>query len=172
MFLPVLRHDSFITTACRRWHARPPLKGAYSQVTINSVPHWSAAFSHDGTIYPYTIVGNKPATGGMTQIRTALVPISLEFDEYVDQHGKPLILDVTPTIARVVQSPNFTTYNYGTGDVQFADAVQRAQFASYSGVELAHAIGAATSARTGRAGGSGRSRETVSVCEWRALRES
>ena len=108
----------------------------------------------------------------MTQIRTALVPISLEFDEYVDQQGKPLILDVTPSIARVVQSPNFATYNYGNGDVQFADAVQRAQFASYSGAELAHATGAAARPRTGSAGGARRSRETVSVCERSALRES
>ncbi len=126
---PRFIHYNRMSSAARQAAAQ----GAYSQVTINSVPHWSAAFSHDGTIYPYTIVGNKPAAGGMTQIRTALVPISLEFDEYVDQQGKPLILDVTPAIARVVQSPNFATYNYGTGDVQFADAVQRAQFASYSG---------------------------------------
>lgn len=107
-------------------------EGGFSQIAINSVPHWSSAFSHDGTIYPYTIVGNKPATGGTTQIRTALLPISLEFDEYVDRQGKPLVLDVVPAIARVLQSPNFVPYNYGTGDVQFADAVQRAQFASYA----------------------------------------
>ena len=126
---PRFIHYNRMSSAARQAAAQ----GAYSQVTINSVPHWSAAFSHDGTIYPYTIVGSKPAAGGMTQIHTALVPISLEFDEYVDQQGRPLILDVTPSIARVVQSPNFATYNYGTGDVQFADAVQRAQFASYSG---------------------------------------
>jgi hypothetical protein len=108
-------------------------QGGFSQITIYSVPHWSGAFSHDGTVYPFTIVGNNPAAGGITQIRTALLPISLEFDEYADQQGKPLVLDVTPAIARVLQSPNFATYNYGNGDVQFADAVQRAQFASYAG---------------------------------------
>ena len=107
-------------------------QGGYSQYAINSVPHWSGAFSHEGTVYPFTIVGNKPAAGGTTQIRTALLPISLEFDEYVDQRGKPLILDVTPAITRVLQSPDFVTYNYGNGEVQFADAVQRAQFASYA----------------------------------------
>ena len=108
-------------------------QGGYAQISINSIPHWFGAFSHDGTVFPYTIAGNKPAAGGTTLIRTALLPLSLEFDEYVDQQGKPLILDVTPAITRVLQSPNFVTYNYGNGEVQFADAVQRAQFTSYAG---------------------------------------
>lgn len=105
-------------------------QGSFSRIAINSVPHWSSAFSHDGTVYPFTIVGNKPAAGGLTQIHTALLPISLEFDEYVDEQGKPIVLDATDAVGRVLQSPNFVSYNYGNGDTQFADAVQRAQFAS------------------------------------------
>jgi len=126
--LPRFVHYNRMSSLARQVAAQ----GGYARIAINSVPHWSGAFSNDGTVYPFTMAGGKPATGGVTQIRTAILPISIEFDEYVDQQGKPIVLDVTPVIPRVLQSPNFVPYNYADGDVQFADAVQRAQFAAYA----------------------------------------
>jgi hypothetical protein len=103
---------------------------AVSQGRIFSVPHFAGSFAWQGNAYPYMMVGTKPQAGGTTEIPTQIIPISLYFEEYVDDDGQPLILDPAPVLARVQSSPNFHNANYQTGFTQFADAVQRAQFSS------------------------------------------
>ena len=123
-------HDLSITTACRRWRGRRPLRGEYSQyvMIITLEPFGTTAPST-----PSRLWATSPPRGVPLRFAPHCCPFRWSStDEYVDQQGKPLVLDVTPAIARVLQSPNFAPYNYGTGDGQFADAVQRAQFASYA----------------------------------------
>jgi len=103
---------------------------AVKQGRIFSVPHFTGSFAFEGTAYPYTIVGSKPQAGGSTEIPTQLIPISLYFEEYVDDNGQPLVLDPAPILPRVQSSPNFHNATYQTGFTQFADAVQRAEFAA------------------------------------------
>ena len=76
------------------------------------------------------MVGTKPQAGGTTEVPVEIIPISMFFEEYVDENGAPLVLDPAPILPRVQSSPNFRNATYQTGFTQFADAVQRAQFFS------------------------------------------
>lgn len=95
---------------------------------INSVPYFSGSFAVDGKNYPFKIVGSKPQAGETTMVPVQIVPISMFFEEFVDENGQPVVLDSTPLMDRVRKSPNFHTASYTTGVTQFADAVQRAEF--------------------------------------------
>ena len=100
---------------------------------VFSVPHFSGSFALQGTNYPYTMVGSKPQSGGTTTVPVQIVPISMFFEEFVDESGSPIILDPAPVMPRVEASPNFHDAQYSTGLTQFADAVQRAEFHSSAG---------------------------------------
>jgi hypothetical protein len=106
---------------------------AVQQNRVSSIPHFSGSFALDGTNYPYTMVGSNPLAGGITEIPTDIIPISMFFEGYVDDTGNPLVLDPGPILSRVQGSPNFRNASYQTGTTQFADAVQRAQFFHSSG---------------------------------------
>src|SRR5256885_8088907 len=95
-----------------------------------SVPFWSGSLTSGGTVFPYMMAGGDPRRGGTTAIETSIVPLSFVFDCCLDGEGKPLVVDVTPSIPEVLGSPNFQRASYSTGDTQFADAVQRAEFFS------------------------------------------
>ena len=100
---------------------------------VVSVPHWSGKFTaNDGSTYPFVMVGSDPSSNTSVSIKTALVPVSLSFDGYIDPNGNPLVIDATPIVKLAMTSPNFESYNYGTGFTQFADAVQLAQFHKYN----------------------------------------
>ena len=103
---------------------------AVKQRRIHSVDSWSGSFSLLGQVVPYTMVGDPPNKGGTTRVSTQLIPISFLFDQYADQNGNLITIDVNPAIAPMLGSPNFQSAWYGTGFTQFADAVQRAQFVS------------------------------------------
>src|SRR5262249_12680559 len=63
-----------------------------------------------------------------TEIPTQLIPIAMFFEGFEDESGEPIVLTSAPILPRVMSSPNFHTASYATGNGQFADAVQRAQF--------------------------------------------
>jgi hypothetical protein len=105
-------------------------RAAVKQGRIFSVPHFTGSFAWQGNAFPYVMVGNNPQTGGTTEVPTEIIPISLFFEEYVDEDGSPLVLDPAAVLPRVQASPNFRSANYQTGFTQFADAVQRAEFFS------------------------------------------
>src|SRR6185369_10984673 len=95
-------------------------RAAVKQDRIFSVPHFTGSFAWQGNAYPYVMVGNKPQAGGTTEVPTEIIPISLFFEEYVDDNGSPLVLDPAPVLPRVQSSPNFHNANYQTGFTQFA----------------------------------------------------
>jgi hypothetical protein len=108
---------------------------AMNEGRVFSVPHFSGSFTSQGNTYPYTIVGSNPKTGATTEVPVQIVPISLFFEEFVDESGAQIILDPSQVVQRVQSSPNFHKAQYATGTTQFADAVQRAQFYSSAGKE-------------------------------------
>ena len=95
---------------------------------VFSVPHFFGSFALQGTNYSYTMVGSKPQSGGTTTVPVQIVPISMFFEEFVDESGSPIVLDPAPVMPRVQSSPNFRNSQYTTGLTQFADAIQRAEF--------------------------------------------
>jgi chitinase len=108
---------------------------AMNEGRIFSVPHFSGSFVSQGKAYPFTIVGAKPQSNGTTEVPVQIIPISLFFEEFVDESGAPIVLDPGPIVSRVQSSPNFRSAQYATGITQFADAVQRAQFYGSAGKE-------------------------------------
>ena len=95
---------------------------------VISVPHFNSSFAFQSKTFPFTVVGRNPKNGQTTTIPTQIIPISLFFEGYSDEKGKPIVLDVVPNLSNIVGSPNFRAAQYTSGYSQFGDAVQRAQF--------------------------------------------
>jgi chitinase len=93
-----------------------------------SVPTFTRSFTAAGRDYHYTVAGRDPSQGGTTTIPTLLVPVSLVFDGSTDKAGKKLEISAAPDAPKVVQSPIFQKHAFATGDTQYGDAIQRAQF--------------------------------------------
>ena len=106
----------------------PDASAAVLRQRVVSVPHFSGSFAAEGKMFPFTLVGAPPRSGGTTTIPTQIVPVSLLFEGVLDKDDQPIVLDPGPVMRRIQGSPNFRPYSYQTGLTQFADAVQRAQF--------------------------------------------
>ncbi len=117
-------------------------RAAMREGRIFSVPHFSGSFELKGTAYPFTIVGAKPQLNTTTEVPVQIIPISLFFEEFVDENGAPIVLDPGAIVPRVQASPNFHDAQYATGTTQFADAVQRAQFNATAGKDWHTLLGA------------------------------
>jgi len=113
----------------------PDARAAMKEGRIFSVPHFSGSFESQRKAYPFTMVGAKPQSNTTTEVPVQIIPISLFFEEFVDETGAPIVLDAGPVVTRVQSSPNFRNAQYATGTTQFADAVQRAQFYGTAGKE-------------------------------------
>ncbi|MGH9397157.1 MAG: glycosyl hydrolase family 18 protein [Terriglobia bacterium] len=97
------------------------------------MPTFTGLFTAAAKQYRYTVAGGKPELGGTTIIPTVLVPVSLAFDGYTDKSGSKLVINAVPDISKVVDSPIFQKFAFATGDTQYADAVQRAEFYQEAG---------------------------------------
>ncbi len=94
---------------------------------IDSLPNFTRAFRSQGQVWPYTIMGNDPALGRRTRIPARIIAVSLELQ------NADLVTTTKVPIAHferlALNSPNFEESDYSSGEgIQFADAVQRAEF--------------------------------------------
>ena len=101
---------------------------ASPQLKVRSIPTFSSSFSFGGTAFPFTMAGRAPQRGGTTEIDTSYLAISFVFDEFVDQNGNNIVFDATANTQNLLKGPEFTPFPYTTGNTQFSDAVQRAEF--------------------------------------------
>lgn len=112
--------------------------------TQSGVPTFTGSFSAQGRQYSYAIVGHSPETGGTTVIPTVLIPVSLSFQIDQGQPDKTAAVDPSADIEKIVQSPIFQKFPFATGDTQYGDAVQRAEFykqiASKTGSDAWHTM--------------------------------
>ena len=95
---------------------------------IVSVPNFTQSFSYGGASYSYTMVGRAPGANQTTTIPTSYLPLSLYFDEFVDQNGNNITIDATTVTNEIRKSPVFDNAEYATGTTQFVDAQMRAEF--------------------------------------------
>jgi hypothetical protein len=94
---------------------------------IDSVPNFTRAFRSQGQVWPFTMIGNDPLLGRRTRVPARILAVSLELQnaDLVSTTRVP----VAQFEERVLRSPNFEESNYSSGDgIQFADAIQRAEF--------------------------------------------
>jgi hypothetical protein len=95
---------------------------------IVSIPTFNSSFTFGGQTFPFTIAGHAPKAGGTTVIPTTLVPMSFFFDEFVDQNGNNITIDAEAISGEIKNSPLFEKSQFSTGNTQFNDAIQRAEF--------------------------------------------
>jgi hypothetical protein len=94
---------------------------------IDSVPNFTRAFSSHGQVWPFTMIGNEPRLGHRTHVPARMIAVSLELQnaDLVTTTEVP----IAPFEKLALRSPNFEETDYTSGeDIQFADAVQRAEF--------------------------------------------
>jgi hypothetical protein len=97
---------------------------------IITVPTFHQAFTFGGQVFPYTMIGRNPSEGRTTVIPTTFVPLSLIFDEFIDEKGNNIVIDAEALTDEIKHSPVFEDFQYVTGYTQFVDAMMRAQFFS------------------------------------------
>jgi hypothetical protein len=95
---------------------------------IVSLPNFTGSFSYGGQGYSYTMAGRAPGANQTTVIPTTYLPLSLYFDEFVDQNGNNITIDATTVTKEITRSPLFENAEYATGTTQFVDAQMRAEF--------------------------------------------
>jgi hypothetical protein len=98
---------------------------------VDSLATFSGAFVNQagpslGRFFPFTMMGNHPLAGGTTVIPAKITTVSLRL---LNPDGS-LNVNVPFTFSDLIEdSPNFEESNYRSGrHIQFADAVQRAEF--------------------------------------------
>jgi hypothetical protein len=101
---------------------------ALQQRQISTVPFFTSSFAYEGRVFPFTLVGARPQSGGTTEIPTQIMAVAMFFEGFADDNGDPIVMASEPILGRVLASPNFRVAPYANGVTQFADAVQRAQF--------------------------------------------
>jgi len=109
---------------------RPTIDG------LDSVATFSGAFINQagpdlGVLFPFIMMGNHPAAGGVTKIPAQITTVSLRL---LNANGT-LNVNV-PFVFRDLfeDSPNFAETNYRSGrHIQYADAIHRAQFFNVMG---------------------------------------
>ena len=88
---------------------------------INSISNFAGSFQYQGKTYPYIMAGTNPATGQSSKITVNFIPLTLEM-------GDGSFFESVDTTYHMADSPLFNSNTYATGDGQFIDAEQRAQF--------------------------------------------
>lgn len=87
-----------------------------------TIPTWTSSFDYQGVTYPFTMIGTDPSLGSATTtIPTEIVPLSFAFSNGVT-------LDGTSEVANTIASPIFHSASFTSGNTQFGDAMQRAEF--------------------------------------------
>src|SRR5579859_2894250 len=91
-----------------------------------SVDHWKSTFVSNGITYKYSMVGNAPSTNSSATIPVNIIPVNLT----VNYNGVTSQWNGTDVVAATVNSPLFKKANFTSGNTQYVDAIQRAEFFS------------------------------------------
>lgn len=93
-----------------------------------AIPTFTGSFATNGKQYSYTMAGRSPESGGTTTIPAVVVPVSLSFAGGGARNGHKTVMSPGDAVSLVLHSPIFEKFRFATGDTQYGDAVQRAQF--------------------------------------------
>ena len=92
---------------------------------VRTVPTFTGSFVKDGKQYSYTFAGGNPESGGTTTISAVVAPLSLSLQ---GPGGSRVVMTADGVVSEVLHSPIFEKFAFATGNTQYGDAVQRAQF--------------------------------------------
>ncbi|HZP24962.1 MAG TPA: hypothetical protein VFB04_16070 [Terriglobales bacterium] len=109
---------------------KPPLPG--HENPSGTLQEWNGSFTHNGTNFPFVMVGADPSTNQGALITTWIIPVKLILSD--GSVWDPLAGGAFSPLGRTILSPIFdstTTYTQGgvnVGTTQYIDAFQRANF--------------------------------------------
>ncbi len=95
---------------------------------LRTVPTFTGSFVTNGKNYSYTMAGGKPELGGTTTIPTVIVPLSLSFEASGGPGGHKTVMTPVGDLAKILLSPIFQKFAFATGNTQYGDAMQSAEF--------------------------------------------
>jgi hypothetical protein len=117
------KHLAFSTTSAA---TNAALRAQVPRVV--TLPHFTRSFTFGGTVFPYTMIGQDPASNNPTDIDTTYVPMSFVFQGITDAHGVVITIDANAITDEVKGSPLFQNTGLPNGALQFEDAQMRAEF--------------------------------------------
>ncbi|GCE12959.1 hypothetical protein [Tengunoibacter tsumagoiensis] len=89
---------------------------------VDTIPFWGSDFTFNSNVYPFQMVGTDPSQqASTTSIATEIIPLNVVFADGV-------ALDGTQKVAPTVASPIFQKADFSSGNTQYGDAIQRAEF--------------------------------------------
>lgn len=110
-------------------HANAAIMTQQDVAGVISVPNFTRSFNTRGTKYHYTMIGHDPTRGGTTNLPARILAVSLRLQNA--DLKTSTIVPVHEFAEYSLDAPNFKNSDYSSGnDLQYADAVQRAQFYS------------------------------------------
>src|SRR5258706_9317677 len=93
-----------------------------ARAASSQLPTWSSSFTYNGTAYSYTMIGTDPSSGSATTtVPVTIVPLKIIFSDGT-------IFDGSQQVTNTVSSPLFHPASFSSGNTQFGDAMQRAEF--------------------------------------------
>ncbi len=107
--------------------AKPAIQSATHKrsTLIDTIPYWSSLFAYKGLTYPYQMVGTDPSAGSaITRVPTEIIPLNLVFSNGINFDG-------TTRVEATLKSPLFNDASYSSGETQYGDAIQRAEWWKY-----------------------------------------
>lgn len=127
MPLSIHSHPDFLNSGSPVFRSGQATAAPFTLAHLNSVPNFQGSFNSRGKTWPFTMIGTPPSGGASTSVPAKIVAVSLRLQnaDLVTFTTVSVTGFETPTL----NSPNFqlASYSSGTG-IQFADAVQRAEF--------------------------------------------
>lgn len=92
---------------------------------VDTIPYWSDLFNVNGNPYPFQMVGTNPANGShRTTVPTEIIALKTVFSDGNTLNG-------ADNVKNTVNSPLFENAQYTSGNTQYGDAIQRAEFWHY-----------------------------------------
>ena len=98
--------------------------GKFSDIDVakSKLAHWSSTFTSGGKTYKYSMVGTKPSKGSKTTtVPVTIIPLKLTFSNGTSFDGSQKVQNTTA-------SPIFQNASFISGNTQYGDAIQRAEF--------------------------------------------
>jgi len=96
--------------------------GSVTDHSGTTIPFFTSSFTYNGTTYPYSMVGTNPFTShATTTVPTEVTPVRFVFADGT-------VFDAGTVVRSAVRSPIWQAASFVSGDTQYGDAIQRAEF--------------------------------------------
>jgi hypothetical protein len=96
--------------------------GSVTDHSGTTIPFFTSSFRYNGTTYPYSMVGTNPFTSdATTTVPTEVTPVRFVFADGT-------VFNAGTVVRSAVRSPIWQAASFISGNTQYGDAIQRAEF--------------------------------------------